>query len=163
MTRKLILATVSGFALMFAAPVAKAAVISIHDATEAVSLQVAAPFQITSPGDVAPGTGNIVNLSSPASLAANNIASASLVGETLSFTFINQVNWGSDVYLYRRFTEPASEGFGGVSDLFVIQGRAGTTPDLVTFVSDETGTLGDLTEADILSLVPNLTGPRLPI
>jgi hypothetical protein len=38
------------------------------------------------------------------------------------------------VYFYRYFAEPV----GGLSDLFVIEGRAGTNPDVVTFISSDT-------------------------
>jgi len=79
--------------------------------------------------------------------------------ETVQFDFINQINWGSDVYLYRQFREPANEG-GGISDLFVIQGRAGTPDDIVNFLSDVTGSLSptELTAAQVQALVPRIAG-----
>jgi hypothetical protein len=53
--------------------------------------------------------------------------------ETLSFIFPDQVNWTKNTYAYQYFTEPGTTGY---SDLFVIQGLAGTTTDYVTFISD---------------------------
>jgi len=160
MTPKLTLALASSLALMIATPFAHAAVISIDDsaANETITLQVRAPFQITSPGDFPPGTGAFIDLSASSDVAHNISALRFNAGaERLDFTFDNQINWASDVYFYRRFAEPPGEGFTGISDLFVIQGFGGTTPDIVTFISDTTGSLGDLTESDILALVPNRT------
>jgi len=92
-------------------------------------------------------------------MVSGNINNAT---ETVTFNFHNQIPWSGDVYRYRQFTEPTSEGFGtGVSDLFVLQGRAGEPNDIVTFISDPgTGIIppgGILTEAQILALIPNIT------
>ncbi|MFO0966971.1 MAG: PEP-CTERM sorting domain-containing protein [Gemmataceae bacterium] len=129
--------------LCLAAPVAQAGIISIDDGPGGMTLSVASPFSITSPGAAPPGSGTVINGSN---FASNNFSAFNLSGETLSFTFTNQLNWNSDVYFYRYFTDA-----GGNSDLFVIQGFANTTPDHVTFIS------GDSLNGNPLALVPNNT------
>ena len=153
-THKLILlgATV---ALGLSAPGARAATLSINDSSESetVTLNVAAWNQITAPGDYAPGSGDSIPLPAGGgawSDAAHGLSDGNYVpnvpgtesGETLSFTFVNQINWGGNVYLYRYYTETSNPGAGGYSDLFVIQGRGDTTPDYITFISRD-GLTGD--------------------
>jgi hypothetical protein len=131
--------------LGLAAPGARASTLSINDSSEAeiVTFQVAAPNTITSVGDIPPGSGPFIDLSQPTD-PANKISDLSYNSstETLSFTFANQINWGSSVYLYRYYTETSNPGAGSRSDLFVIQGRGGTTPDFITFISRD-GLTGD--------------------
>jgi hypothetical protein len=117
-----------------AASVAQAATVSIGDTTGALTLQVAAPTTITSPGFPPPGTGTQLDLLNPADPinAANGISNINYnqAHETLAFTFANQIAWGSNVFYYRYFTDAS-----GLSDLYVVQGIGGQNPDWITFIS----------------------------
>ena len=138
MTPKLTLAFASSLALMTAAPLANAAVISINDfaKNETLSVQVRAPFQRTSPGDFLPGTGSFVDFTSQASLDANNMISGSIVGERGSTSPFATRSTGDRTYIYIGvLRNPRVKGFTGISDVFVIQEFGGTTPDIVTFIS----------------------------
>jgi PEP-CTERM motif len=142
--KQLLLASMAVASLAVASPVAQAAVVSISDFApdETLGLNVALFNQITHPGAATPGSGASIDITTPTpSNGVSNIVYTPFptLPERLSFTFANQINWNSDVYLYRYYSEPASEG-GGLSDLFVIQGLGGTTPDDITFLSDS-GTL----------------------
>jgi hypothetical protein len=125
-------------ALGLAASVAQAATVSIGDLIDGqpLTLQVAAPTSITSPGNPPAGTGVQMDLLHPANPinGANGISNINYnqANETLAFTFANQIAWGSNVFFYQYYNEPG----GGLSDLFVIQGIGGQNPDWVTFVSD---------------------------
>jgi hypothetical protein len=136
--------------LVFAAPVAQAGVLSIGDLGEALTLNVAAFNQITGFPGPAPGSGDSINLApGDPSQAAHGLSNVNYNAalETLSFTFRNQVNWPSDFYAYRYYTEAG----GGLSDLYVIQGLGGTTPDDITFISDPGVLTGNIT--DIVPLI----------
>jgi hypothetical protein len=152
----------ASFSLAMIAPVAQAAVISIDDLAESLQLCVTQFNQITSEGQFPPGCGNVIDITTPT--PSNGISDILYVPslEFLSFTFANQINWGADVYLYRYFQEPSEEGNeGGPSDLFVIQGIGGTTPDIVAFISDP-GPLSGLV-TDIVPLLPNSTATPLDL
>jgi hypothetical protein len=139
--------------LVLAAPMAQAGVLSIGDLSEGLTLNVALFNQITHiPGGPAPGSGDPINLTpGDPSQAAHGLSNVNYNAalETLSFTFRNQINWGSDVYFYQYYTERG----GGLSDLFVIQGLGGTTPDDITFISDPGPLVGNITD-----IVPVIAG-----
>ena len=122
-------------ALGLAAPAAQAATVSINDLTDTLTLQVAAPTSITSPGNPPAGTGVQIDLLHPANPinGANGISNINYnqANETLAFTFANQIPWGSNVFFYQYYTEAG----GGLSDLFVTQGIGGQNPDWITFIS----------------------------
>jgi hypothetical protein len=148
--KKSLMAWVAVAAFAMAAPLAQAAVVSINDSEngglgEGLALNVALPTQITSPGAAAPGSGASIDITPPTpSNGISNISyNSGTQPERLSFTFVNQINWGSDVYLYQYYSEPPAEG-GGFSDLFVIQGIHGTTPDVITFISDDGSLTGNI-------------------
>lgn len=120
--------------LAMVAPIAQAAYLSIDDSSlsETLQLFVNMPTTITSSGDpINGGSGTSIDITTPTN--SNGISNIQYdpSAETLSFTFANQINWGSDVYFYQYFNETQ-----GSSDLFVIQGFGGSKPDYVTFVSD---------------------------
>ena len=145
--KQLLLASVAMAALASVAPVAQASYLSIDDQTDALSLSVDQAANTTTAPNPTPGSGAVIDITTPT--PSNGISGIvyNPAAESLSFTFVNHFNWNSNVYFYRYFTEPANEG-GGLSDLFVIQGIGGTTPDLVTFISDtDPGTLtGNITQ-----------------
>ena len=117
--------------LAMIAPVTHAQFLSIDDLGDTFTLQVGGTGS-TSPNPTDPGTGNFVDIIHQ--IDSNGVSNIvyNQPSETLSFTFANQVNWPNDVYLYQYYTEPGT----GNSDLFVIQGLAGTKPDYITFISD---------------------------
>jgi hypothetical protein len=141
MKPKLILAC--SLSLAMAVPAAQAAVLSIDDLNDpGLSLLVNMFNTSTTLPNPPPGGGDSINLTQPADLAhgITNIQYNPTV-ESLSFTFRNQINWSSNVYLYRYYTSPGDVttlNSNGYSDLFVIQGQAGTTPDLITLLSSDT-------------------------
>jgi hypothetical protein len=130
---KLMTAAITVALIALGTPVSRAAIISIDDSAEGLTLQMFKPLIATNPGDAAPGTGAFVNLNN-SSDPANGLSGISYnaATETLSFTYQNVLNWNSNVDLYQLYTEFG----GGSSDLFRIQGVAGTTPDIITFISD---------------------------
>lgn len=139
--KKLIAASVAVAALVMASPGARAAVVSINDEGESLSLSVNKFNQITHAGDLPPGSGNPVDITTPTPSNGVSAIHYTLTGpavdptlESLSFTFANQVNWSANTYWYRFYTE---EGASGYSDLFVIQGLAGTAPDYISFLSTD--------------------------
>jgi hypothetical protein len=139
-----------GIALV--ASVAQAGVLSINDLSEGLTLNVAAFNQITSIPGPAPGSGDPISLApGDPSQAAHGLSNLTYdaANETLSFTFRNQVNWNTDFYAFGYYTEAG----GGLSDLFVIQGLGGTTPDYITFISDPGVLTGDIT-----NIVPLIAG-----
>ena len=142
-----LLASVACVAVAALAPAAQAAYVSIWDQTETLGLTVDQYNQITSPAANAAGSGVPIDIVTPTPSNGISNISYSLSGppsdpttEFLSFKFDNQINWGSDVYLYRYLTEQG----GAYSDLFVIQGLGGTAPDYITFISSDllTGSIG---------------------
>ncbi len=138
--------------LAMAAPMAQASWISIDDLSESLQLYVNTPNSSTSDDPTKAGTGTLIDLTQSTD-SANKLSGISYnaASEILSFTFANQINWGSSVFFYKYYTEAG----GGYSDLFVIQGQGGTTPDHITFVSNDalTGTLAtDMTAFGITNL-----------
>jgi len=121
-------------ALGLAASVAQAATVSINDLADTLTLQVAAPTSITTPGVPPAGTGTQIDLANPTNPinGANGISNINYnqAHETLAFTFANQIPWGSNVFFYNYFTDAS-----GLSDLYVIQGIGGQNPDWITFIS----------------------------
>jgi len=120
-------AAVAGLAL--GTSLAQAATLSIDDTTDSLRLFVNGPTTSTNVGDLAPGTGDLIDFNSPTDGISNVTYNAAK--EMLSFTFANQINWNGNVYFYEYFTDPDSS----LSDLFVIQGKAGAAPDYISFVS----------------------------
>lgn len=121
--------------LAMVAPIAQAAYVSIDDSSSSETLQlfVNMPTTITSSVDpINGGSGTSIDITTPTNSNGISNIQYDRGAETLSFTFANQVNWGTDDYFYQYFNETQ----GSSSDLFVIQGRGGSTPDYVTFVSD---------------------------
>jgi hypothetical protein len=107
-----------------------------------------APFSITSLGQFAPGTGDVIDttqLNDPAHQLSNiDCPVIEQDRPTCAFTFANHLPWNTDVFLYRYFTGvpgTAEEGF--LSDLFVIQGYGGQNPDYIWFRSSDALT-GDI-------------------
>jgi hypothetical protein len=136
------------FAITAVAPLARGAVISIDDsrADDRLLLRVARPNTNTQPGDGnRPGVGNLVMIDPPLSaqdrrqmFTSYNLANVTYdrAAERLDFDFGSRIaTWPADTYKYRYFTEAG----GGNSDLFVIQGIAGSRADFVTFLSDRDG------------------------
>jgi hypothetical protein len=119
--------------LAMTAPVAQAGVISIDDRSEQLSLFVNKFNQQTVVGDptAPPGSGNLIDITTPTNSNGISNIQYNPTTETLSFKFANQINWGADSYFFSHFTDPS-----GKSDLLVVQGFGGTTPDYVTFISD---------------------------
>ena len=117
--------------LVIAAPVTQAQYLSINDVTDIFTLQVGGTGN-TTPNIGDAGNGAYVDILGPTdSNGVSNIA-YNIPNETLTFIFANQVNWLADAYFYQYYTEAGT----GTSDLFVIQGLAGTTSDYITFISD---------------------------
>ncbi len=152
MKRTLLASTVC-VAMVALAPVAHAAYVSVWDQAESLGLTVNLSDQITHPAPGAAGSGVPIDIYTPT--PSNGISDINYyttgpasdpTREFLSFTFANQINWGSDVYFYRYLTEQG----GGYSDLFVIQGYGGQTPDYITFISDDTLTGNILTDGPAL-------------
>ena len=147
-----------GIALV--ASVAQAGVLSINDLAESLTLNIASFNQITGVPGPAPGSGDPISLApGDPSQALHGLSNLTYdaANETLSFTFRNQVNWSSDFYAFRYYTEAGS----GLSDLFVIQGLVGTTPDIVTFISDPGVLTGDIT--NIVPLIAGSTATPLDL
>ena len=165
--KKLLVTSVAAAAFAMSAPLAQAAVVSINDTEnggfEGLALNVALPTQSTSPGDAAPGSGASIDITTPTpSNGISNISyNSGAQPERLSFTFANQIPWGSDVYFYQYYSEPPAEG-GGFSDLFVIQGIHGTAPDYITFVSDDGSLTGNIS-ADGPALLPGSTATPIAL
>lgn len=138
--KKLLLASVAAMVVALAAPVAQAAVLSISDANETLGLSVNLPTQSTTLPNPPPGGGSPIDITTPTpSNGVSNIhyvltpPPADPLMEGLSFTFANQVAWGSNVLFFRYYREQG----GRFSDLFVIRGVAGTVPDHIMFVSSD--------------------------
>lgn len=135
MNAKLLAASIS---LAMVAPVGQASIISILD--DPYDIFPEPPLELwvyqwqasTTPDVSRVGTDIQVSLTPPMASHGFYDISYDAPNETLGFTFTNQIDWGGDAYYYRYLLEPG----GGVSDLFVIQGRAHTTPDVIWFVSD---------------------------
>lgn len=140
--------------LAMTAPVAQATVFSIDDLTDTLGLYANLPGSTTIPGQVPPGSGTLIDSGNAASFGLSNYLNTTIDEnhEQISFTFVDHVNWGSNVYFYRYYTGTSLDG-NAVSDLFVIQGLAGTTSDHVTFISSDMA-LG----IDPRTLVPLLGG-----
>jgi len=167
--KQILLASVAIASLAVIQPVAQAAVLSISDfaADESLALNVALFTQSTSPGAAPPGSGVPIDIVTPKpsngvfDIVYNPFGTLPCCGgeEGLSFGFANQVNWPADVYRYQYYTEPTSEG-GGISDLFIIRGVAGTTSDYITFVSSAlTGDFAtDIANIATTNLLPDLPG-----
>jgi len=152
--RKILLGSLSAAAFAMGTTIAQAAAVSIDDLAESLSLLVDQPTTQTTPGNPPPGGGSPIDITTPT--PSNGISDIvyNPALESLSFTFANQIAWGSDSYFYRYFSEPG----GGLSDLLVVRGLAGTTPDLVTFVSDP----GQLT-GNIATDGPPVLGSATPV
>src|SRR5438093_952390 len=105
-----LLASMAVASLAMIPPVAQAAVISIADYAdnESLALFVNLFNQSTTLPNPPPGGGTSITLTPPTS--SNGVSSIVYTPgfpERLSFEFANQINWSSDVYFYRYFTEPA--------------------------------------------------------
>jgi hypothetical protein len=127
-----IVAIICGLVLTTAAPVARAAIVSIYENVP-VLLFVDQPFSRTVPDLSKAGSGG-----DPIAIGF----------ESLSFTFQNNADWTDDTYAYLFFREPGGE----FSDLFVIQGLRGTVTAYVTFLSDP------LPPGFVTDMVPEITG-----
>lgn len=117
----------------FFAPATQATVISIDDNNEFLTLMVALAAQPTALGAAAPGTGNVIDITTPTPSNGISDIHYSLTPERLSFTFSDHAPWNTDVTYFRYLTE----AHGLYSDLFVIQGLRGQNPDYVTFISND--------------------------
>jgi len=153
MKSKLFMALVGALILAVVPSVTQAGWLSIDDLTESMNLYVDQENSITSVGQNTPGSGAQIDLSSSALQHKVSDIRFDAANEFLSFTYANQINWGSDVYYYRFYTG-GPEDNGMYSDLFVMQGYGGTAPDYIAFLSPPNNI--DPANANPLSYVPLL-------